>query len=112
MSAVTPAKCSDCGEPLTSQDVCCPVCGSGDRDIVLSDRGVGQDSIAMVVKEFYETNPGIHAVVIALSGVSVLVGALLQGIVGILFGVAISAILYVLSPPGVTKIRETRANRD
>lgn len=42
-----PAKCHNCGEPLEPNMDKCPKCGSGDRDIVVEDKGRGQDIVTV-----------------------------------------------------------------
>lgn len=48
---MSPLVCKSCGYPLLPGDRLCPICGSGDRDIFVSDEGRGTETITIEDKK-------------------------------------------------------------
>ena len=105
--------CSDCGKVLPGGDkipkVPCPNCGSTKRtiNICLNDTIHLSDKMYWErVREFYEKNHSIKAVIIAIAVLSPFLGLFVAGIPGVVVGLFLSAASYFLGPSAVTKVRE------
>jgi len=60
------------------------------------------------IREYYEKNSVANVAVILITLVSAIVGVFVTGVWGILLGLILGLIGYVLSPLAVTKVREIR----
>ena len=105
--------CSDCGKVLPGGNkiprVPCPNCGSTRRLINESINETVNVSMKVgweTVREFYEKNRSILAVVIAIAVSSPFLGLLVAGIPGVVVGLFLSVASYFLGPHAVTKVRE------
>lgn len=105
-------KCNHCGEPLAdSHNGACPNCGKEGKIIneSITEGIVLTDSIGwQTTKEFYEKNHKALAGVVAISVVSPFIGLFVAGIPGVVVGLLLGSIAYILGPKAVTKVREIR----
>jgi uncharacterized oligopeptide transporter (OPT) family protein len=105
-------KCKHCGNPLPpDHDGPCPKCGKKGKVISISVHDfVHVQSVATAtlttIREFYEKNPKPMAVVILITICSSLVGLFIAGILGVLAGLCLGALSFVLGPKAVIKVRE------
>jgi predicted nucleic-acid-binding Zn-ribbon protein len=106
MSAV----CKACGYPLDINHVGpCPKCGKTGKfaKVEIKEPLSFKDSLDLARRrEFYKTNKRVRNIIIGITVLSPFIGLLLTEIVGLLFGLAIGALSYFLSPYAVTKVRE------
>lgn len=56
--------------------------------------------------EFYKKNKKLFLIVLVLSFGAPIFGYFITGVIGVIFGLTISVLLYFLSPYTTTKIRE------
>jgi hypothetical protein len=106
------AKCSHCGESLPpNHNGPCPKCGEEGKaiNIIVGENINVSESVSFEsVREFYEQNPMAKWAVILITILSSLVGLFLNGLVGVLVGLALGVFSYFIGPKAVTKVREIR----
>jgi hypothetical protein len=103
-------KCKHCENPLPSgHEGPCPKCGKTGKIIYahIEERFTITDSIGYTsIREYYEKHSWAIAIVIAITIFSALIGLFLSGIPGVLIGLALGAISYIIGPKAMLKIRE------
>jgi len=88
----------------------CPKCGKEGREIsvVASESIEVSDRIRWVTRrEYYQKNPKVLAIVIAITGLAPFLGLFLVGWAGVVAGLVLGGIAYLISPWASTKIIET-----
>jgi len=102
--------CKWCNSPLPlNYTGPCPVCGKeGSKGTVEAKENiVVKSSLKWVsLREFYETNPKIKWVLIAITIGSPLLGLIFYGLVGVIIGLFFGFLSSWLGPHAVTKVRE------
>lgn len=102
--------CSNCGTKLPNHEQIqnsYPSCGHTERTFIKNvQETIHISDKAVRIKEFYETNPRIHTLVIALTILGPVLGLYFQGIFGFAIGIYLGIAIYLLGPDAVTKVRE------
>jgi hypothetical protein len=105
-------KCAQCGNELPFDfKGNCPKCGHNVHalTIIVSEQlQVKEDVAYQTIREFYEKNPAAKWTVISITVLSSVVGLVITGVSGILAGLALGILSYLLGPKAVTKVREIR----
>jgi hypothetical protein len=103
-------RCSDCGCSLPGGErLPCPNCGSTKRAISESICLNAHASVSVGWerrREFYESNRTALVVVVAVSLLSPLLGFFIVGITGVLVGLLLACVSYLLGPHATTRVRE------
>ena len=102
------AFCKKCGWILSPTSVGhCPNCGNRGKVIIaeVTDTVKVKDSWESR-REFFERNPKIMWLIIAITLSSPLLGLILSGLVGLIIGLFLGFLSYLLGPLAVTKVRE------
>jgi len=92
----------------------CPACGCKSRIISASvqDGICLSDSVGWISRrEFYEKNQTLFIMIVAITIISPFIGLVLAGIPGIVVGLLLGAVSYILGPHATTKVREIEAGR-
>ena len=102
--------CKWCGEllPLNHTGPC-PKCGKKGCNILITHRKtiVIKDSVEWESRrEFFEENPKIKWIIVAITIGSPFLGLFLRGLIGIIIGLVISIVSYILGPYAIIKVRE------
>lgn len=107
--------CANCGESLdpTNMPHLCPKCGSESKNVSITAHDVLKVTLCEKVKvttirEFYEKNHKALAVVITISIISPFVGLFILGPLGVIAGLVLGLISFLLGPSAVTKVREIK----
>ena len=103
-------RCKWCGVSLAQNHIGpCPSCGKAGKEgtIILDEKINMKDSMNWERrKEFFEENPKIKLLVIAITIASPIIGLFLAKIWGFIGGLGFGALTYWLSPSAIIKIRE------
>lgn len=106
----TKVTCKWCGATLSPTHTGpCPKCGKLGKKIslILTETLGLKDSIKWEKRrEFFEENPKIKWLIIAITIGSPFLGLVLFGIVGVVIGLVLGGLSYLLGPYAVTKVRE------
>jgi len=88
----------------------CPKCGSTKKDILIQavDSVVVEDKIhrITIAKEFYEENRITKWKILLVTILAPVLVFFMSGISGVIFGLLVGALTYILSPKAIMKIRE------
>jgi|GEM_PF-1887922 len=106
------AVCNSCGEPWDINHVgLCPKCGKGKKLIKINLQGTlsFKGSLDRTWRqEYYKTNKCFRNIIISIAILALFLCLVLSGIIGLLVGLAISVLSYILSPYAITKIFKTK----
>jgi len=112
MSETRKNKCAQCSNELPFDfKGNCPNCGYNVHALTISvsEQVAVKENVAyQTIREFYETNPVAKWTVILITVASSAVGLVISGLTGILAGLALGILSYLLGPKAVTKVREIR----
>lgn len=104
------ATCKICGQDLPLEHVGrCPSCGKEGKIIKLmihESIGTKESLVWETRKEYYLKHKGALATVIAITVISPLLGLILAGPVGVIVGLVLGGISYLLGPRALTKVIE------
>jgi len=110
-SATQSFRCANCRASLPQNHVGpCPKCGKEGREIsvVASESIKMSDSIRRETRrEYYQKNPKVLAIVIAITVLAPFLGLFLVGWAGVVAGLVLGGIAYLIGPRASTKIIET-----
>lgn len=106
------ATCKYCGTYLSlSHTGPCPKCGKEGKNFVveINDTVHLRDSQNLETRrEYFEKNPKIKWVIIAITLCSSLLGLIFSVVTGIVIGLLLGILSYWLGPLAVTKVRKTK----
>lgn len=106
------AICKWCGTYLSlSHTGPCPKCGKERKNIVveIKDTVHLRDSLNLETRrEFFEKNPKIKCLIIAIALASPILGLVFSGLPGFVIGLVLGLLSYLLGPCAVIKVRETK----
>ncbi len=63
------------------------------------------------IREYYENNVWLIVIIIAITVFSSLIGFVIGGLLGVIAGLALGALSFVLSPKAIMKIKEITHGR-
>ena len=102
--------CRYCGIELSeNHNGPCPDCGKTGRHISISVKetmNVRSSSSWEKRREFIKTNPMWNLIIIVISLAAPFLGLVISGWIGVIVGFLIGALLYILGPRALIKIRE------
>ncbi len=106
------ATCKWCGSSLSPTHTGpCPKCGKEGKNSTVKTKGtIGFKGLLNWEshREFYETNPKIKWLFIAITFGPPLLGFILYGLAGVVIGLSFGFLSYWLGPLAVTKVREIK----
>jgi hypothetical protein len=107
-------QCSGCGLALASDHIGpCPNCGDQRKTHILtlaaSFKGEGQlNTKWQHIREYYDKHPVPLTLVLLITFGSPFLGLFLGGLAGVLIGLGVSVVSFLLGLRAVTKVREIR----
>jgi hypothetical protein len=109
-NALRKATCKNCGQDLPVEHVgCCPSCGKEGKIIKMTiheSLGIKESLNWETRKEYYLKHKGTLRTVIAIAVISPFLGLILVGPVGVIVGLVLGGISYLLGPRALTKVIE------
>jgi hypothetical protein len=87
----------------------CPSCGKTGSKILISIKDtlyVSSSSSWEKRREFVKTQPVTHIIIIIISLAAPFLGLIISGWIGVIIGILIAVLLYILGPKALMKIRE------
>jgi len=110
MSKKPKVTCKWCGATLSPTHTGpCPKCGKVGKKIslTLTETLTFKDSLNWESRrEFFEGNPKIKWLIIAITIGSPFLGLVIVGLLGVVIGLVLGIVSYLLGPYAVTKVRE------
>lgn len=104
------ATCKWCGASLSPTNTGpCPKCGKEGKKIAVEIKETIRLKASLNWerrREFFEANPKIKWLIIAITFGSPSLGLILSGLVGLVIGLSLGLLSYWLGPLAVTKVRE------
>ena len=104
------ATCKWCGTSIPPTHMGpCPKCGKKGKKITAEVKktiGLNTSLNWKCRREFYDKNPKIKWLIIAITIGSSFIGLIFSGPVGVIIGLLVGGFLNFIVPPAVTKVRE------
>jgi len=107
-------KCNHCGRFLPGTHTGpCPNCGKTGKTITVQDVIQLSDTAGYTsIREYYEKNTIVLAIVVGITVFSAFLGLFLGGVPGVFVGLLLGGMSFVLGPRAETKVRESHTGTD